>query len=165
MPKRKNLRLNSYDSQTTDKSHLPIPFFFSFFDGAFGAACWSGWPLVVLVSTSLDMTGMQAEIPAADTHRYQAIPDGQVSNEHNPRCTPEGKGKGWWCKNRTNLNPNPPCPRGLVCCQCTLLNCTHLPILLYLLDGDSERTSLWSSQNGKRLFGKFFFKHLISGSI
>lgn len=45
-----------------------IPFFFSFFDGAFGAACWSGWPLVVLVSTSLDMARRQtATLVPGDT--------------------------------------------------------------------------------------------------
>lgn len=45
-----------------------IPFFFSFFDGAFGAACWSGWPLVVLVSTSLDMARRQTADSSTSRH-------------------------------------------------------------------------------------------------
>lgn len=45
-----------------------IPFFFSFFDGAFGAACWSGWPLDVLVSTSLDMARRQTANSSTSRH-------------------------------------------------------------------------------------------------
>lgn len=143
------MRLSSCGSQTTDKSCFPIPFFFSFFDGAFGAACWSGWPLVVLVSTSLDMTGRQAENPAVDSHWYQPIPDGQVSKGQNPQSTPEGRGEGSWCKNVTNLNSDRACLQGQFAvgiCWLAARTCQPFPVRWEL---GKQGCSLWSSQRGK----------------